>query len=97
MLKPGGYATISDPGSGVQEMDTFTCAHCCAVTHVKPFQDPATLGGLCKKCMKLVCPKCSSRSCDPIERWLDRTENEFRRSQTFREDAIAFLRKSLGL
>lgn len=75
MLRPQGYATLTGP-DGVVECDTSVCAHCNAITHVKPRQDPATIGGLCKCCMGLICPRCVGGECVPfmkkIERWEQR-------------------------
>ena len=88
MRNPHGYATIvgdlsrKDPTiteGGVQhiepEIDTFTCGHCCRITHVKPRCDPADLGGLCKQCMELVCPRCyGKRVCTPFLKKVEEAE-----------------------
>ena len=64
MRKPQGYATLIGCPSPLsdkevtQECDTFTCGHCNGIVHVPPRADPAVVGGLCKQCMKLICPKC---------------------------------------
>ena len=90
MRNPHGYATIvgdldhSTPTlteAGVRhteaEIDTFTCGHCNAVKHVKPRCDPADLGGLCKQCMELVCPKCYAKGvCVPWEKEMLRRESK---------------------
>jgi len=69
-----GYARITDPG-GTREHDTFTCAHCQRIVHVRPRADPASCGGLCKLCMGLVCPRCNARTrCDPWEKKMERAE-----------------------
>lgn len=63
--------------AGVFETDTFTCAHSfCGgrVVAVKSRMDPADIGGLCKVCMKLICPTCVGRGCDPLEKALERAE-----------------------
>ena len=52
-----GYAIITEP-ERVIERDTFTCGHCGQVVFVKPGADPATLGGWCGGCTKLICPTC---------------------------------------
>jgi hypothetical protein len=51
MRHPGGYACITEPDRPAHEFDTFTCAHCNRVTHVKARQRPEDIGGLCKQCM----------------------------------------------
>ncbi len=63
-------------------IDTFTCGHCNAVKHVKPRSDPADLGGLCKQCMGLVCPRCYAKgTCTTWEEQMLRSEakDRFRR------------------
>ncbi len=66
------------------EIDTFTCAHCNAVKHIPPKCDPAALGGLCKQCMGLICPKCvGKRICNPWEKEMLLRESRER----FRQDA----------
>lgn len=89
MRKAGGYAVIVSPAdavanfdrlqrreiaAGTTEIDTFSCGHCGAIVHVMPRQDPADLGGLCKQCMKLICPRCLDKGCEPLERKLERAE-----------------------
>jgi hypothetical protein len=89
MFKPGGYAQIVDPDGGRQEFDTFTCAHCNRVTHVKARQRPEDIGGLCKQCMGLICPRCVGEPCAPFLKRLDDMEARarFRRAFTARERA----------
>lgn len=70
-----GYATLTLPLGQVKECDTITCAHCMGVRHVKPFCDPADLGGLCKICMGVICEKqeCHDR-CDHFMKKIERQE-----------------------
>jgi len=89
MRKPGGYAVVTSPAggavsfdrrprqalrAGATETDTYTCGHCGRIVHVLPRQDPADLGGLCKQCMTLICPRCLDKGCEPLERKLERAE-----------------------
>lgn len=74
MRRAGGYACIAEPDKPLREADTFSCAHCNRITHVKPFADAADLGGLCKICMGLVCAGCVGKGCDPLEEKLRRSE-----------------------
>jgi hypothetical protein len=74
MFKPGGYAFSFDPVGTRQEMDTATCFHCNTVVHIKPFMDPADMGGLCKQCMKFICPSCVGGGCTPFEKKLEAVE-----------------------
>ncbi len=97
MRKPHGNTTIvgdlsrKDPTLIEQgffhkeaEIDTYTCAHCNCVKHVPPKCDPADLGGLCKQCMELICPRCVDKGiCTPWERQMAEIEARDR----FRKEA----------
>lgn len=87
--RPGGYAIITTPESarvnfdrfrcediraGTFEVDTQTCSHCNRVMHIKPKMDPADMGGLCKICMKYICPTCVGLGCTPFEKKLEQME-----------------------
>lgn len=72
--KPQGYARISAPDGNVEELHTRVCGHCQKIDHIKPKQDPASIGGLCYVCMRLICPACVGKGCDEIQRKLDRWE-----------------------
>lgn len=89
MRKPGGYAVLVTPqnsivtydrlqrqtiNAGTTEADTFTCGHCGSIVHVLPRQDPSNIGGLCKQCMTLICPRCLDKGCEPLERKLEQAE-----------------------
>ncbi len=97
MRNPGGYGIVISPvptplhfdgrrefmRAGVFETDTYTCGHCGRVTTVAPRIDPADVGALCKKCMKVVCRHCVNEgrstgviSCDPVVAKLERWERE---------------------
>lgn len=95
MRRPGGYATIIGPDThvaqfdrfrcetvtaGMFERDTFSCAHCNRIVHVKPFAPMDDFGSMCRKCMKLVCPNptCNDR-CLPFEKRLDESEKAIQR------------------
>ena len=88
---PGGGYFGKGPGMGKgrmfggpwgndKECDTFTCAHCSSVVFVKPFCDPASMGGLCPRCSSphkpsYLCPECVDKGvCDPYEEKLKRWE-----------------------
>lgn len=88
MLRPTGYLQIGDgrvsgKGRGYgpfgeNECDTFTCSHCNTIVFVKPKCDPADMGGLCKTCMGLICPRCANKGgCDPHEEKLKRIEARY--------------------
>jgi len=76
MLKPQGYAIATGP-DGVREWDTTTCAHCNAVTHIQSGCRPEDIGGLCKVCMGLICPKCVGKTCVPFLKKLERLEARY--------------------
>lgn len=78
MRNPQGYAVIVDPDEGTREADTFTCAHCQNVVHVKAKASPEELGGQCKLCMGLICSNCVGKGCDPFEKKLERMEERDR-------------------
>lgn len=85
-----GYAILTEPERPTKENDTFTCGHCNCVVFVKPAADPATYGGFCGGCYRLICPSCEAvkartLQCAPFERWLEAQE------------ARAASRRSLGL
>lgn len=67
------------------ETDYFRCDHCSRQVRVKPKEDPANIGGMCKRCMKLICCHCVGKGCDPFEEKLKRIEDtgRFRRSLNF--------------
>ena len=66
------------------EIDTFTCGHCCRIIHVVPRSDAANIGGLCKQCMSLICPRCvGKQTCMPWEKKMLRREARER----FRQEA----------
>ena len=82
MRNPGGYARIDDPDCAPVEFDTFTCAHCNRVTHIPARARPEDVGGLCKLCMGLICPRCVGKPCVPFLERLEQMEQKarFRRS-----------------
>lgn len=84
ILREQGYASLTDRTTGnvVAECSTTTCAHCNAITHVKAKCRPEDIGGLCKLCMGLICPKCVGGECVPFVEKLARWEarHEARRS-----------------
>ena len=75
MRRPGGYSIITDPAlSRPKEADTFTCAHSGRIVFVKPFMDPADMGGRCTVCGGLICKEELGKGCSPMERKLERLE-----------------------
>ncbi len=95
MRNPHGYTTIvgdilTDTPTLVEggvrhveaEIDTFTCEHCNCVKHVPVKVNASDIGGLCKQCMGLICPKCVTKgTCTPWEEQMLRREatDRFRR------------------
>lgn len=81
MLRPGGYATITDDaGRIIRENDTFTCAHGNEIVRVPAGVDPMTVGQYCRCCMKHICEKCAAEmnrtlKCVPFEKLLERWES----------------------
>ena len=74
MRNPQGYAVWTGP-SAVVERDSFSCGHCNRITFVAPRADPADVGGLCKQCMHLICPRCTALGrCTPLEQQIEQSE-----------------------
>jgi hypothetical protein len=69
-----GLGTLFEPFGRNKELATFTCGHCQNIRHVKPYCDPADLGGLCKICMNVICEQCVGGPCDPFEKKIERME-----------------------
>src|ERR1043166_363694 len=84
MRNPGGYACIVEPDRPARECDTFTCAHCNRVTHVKARARPEDIGGLCKQCLGLIGATGVGQACGPfgkkLEAWVF---NDVDRAVTF--------------
>jgi len=58
MRRANNYSTLTDPDKGVLERDGFVCGHCQRIVLIQPKQLPEDLGGLCKVCDGLICPRC---------------------------------------
>jgi hypothetical protein len=78
MRNAGGYAFSFSPDGIHQECDTFTCAHCGGIVHVKSKCNPDDLGGMCRLCMKMICPQCVDLGCTPFEKRLEQVEKRDR-------------------
>ncbi len=88
MRNPGGVGVITDPQAGqpFQECDSFTCFHCQYVVWVRPLANPSDTGGLCKMCMKLICPKCVGRGvCVTWEQMMEMQEAKGRTYRSIEE------------
>ena len=83
MRNAQGYACITDPDHGIREADTFTCFHCNSINHVKAKADPSELGGLCKVCMKLICPRCVGQTCVPFMKRIEREEARYHARRSY--------------
>ncbi len=79
---------LKDPGLAAMqrwgEADSFACAHCGKHTFCPPRVDGASLGGLCRRCNKLICsrPECH-RDCVPRQQRIDERLNAQRRVQDY--------------
>lgn len=89
MLKAEGYSVITEPGKRSLEHDTFTCAHCNAITFTSPgFGKPlqvAIVGwkgdvrmqdaGFCRLCYRHICPRCEAKKeCTPLMKKIEEEE-----------------------
>ncbi len=78
-----GVATETSP-EGVKECDTFTCGHCQRIVFVRPKQSASDMGGLCKVCMTLICPRCTGAGfCLPFMKKLEAEEDLDRRLRSY--------------
>ena len=88
MRRPGGFLFgFSPEQSRPTECDTFTCRHCQRVTFVRGKERAEDLGGFCRACASLICPRCvevmrnTMLGCDVIENKLERSERTQRSLQ----------------
>jgi hypothetical protein len=96
MRSAGGYSVITEPGKRDVEHDTFSCAHCNAITFTQPgWGKPLQVAvvrvdgsimmkdaGFCRKCYRHICPRCENKfECTPVEKRLDDEEREWKRSR----------------
>lgn len=99
-FKPQGYTEIISPQAdlvkldhirteripeGVAKFDTATCFHCGCVFHVSARMHPADIGGVCKQCMQIICPRCLDKPCKPWEKQMEEMENAIQRRQAVSE------------
>jgi hypothetical protein len=83
MRNPHGILITSGP-DGVVEADTFLCNHCNGIVMVKPKQAPEDIGGMCKQCMGMTCPRCTAQgSCTPFEKALQQQEARYHARRSF--------------
>lgn len=85
MRSPGGLLSISYPDGATIRQETYSCRHCNTVTVVKPQQRAEDIGGLCKCCMGLICPRCVGQDCVPLLKRVEAAEASYhaRRSYGF--------------
>lgn len=98
MRRPGGYGQLIcfDASSAIAtdrhgrrieaEHDTSSCGHCGVVTFVNAYERPEDIGGMCKGCMRHVCPECHGQiGCKVIEKRIEEMERreDARRSYEF--------------
>lgn len=87
MLRPKGYATITDPADPVVEYDTCNCGHCQRIIFTKPgsaqtvylfirqHEVKEEMGAFCRVCMRPVCLQCHDMgTCTPWERQIEQME-----------------------
>ena len=101
-LRPQGYAVLIEPDrpskanldgfqcvetrEGYNEFDTLACGHCNRVVHVLARQRPEDIGGLCKQCMRCICPQCVGEGrCFPLEKRIEEWEEAGRRRRMYEE------------
>lgn len=68
MWAPKNYSVVSRPEGGIDERDCFTCGHCQRQVFVPVGQSAFDLGGGCRLCENLICPRCVDLgTCKPWE------------------------------
>lgn len=70
-----GYGIAIAPLGMHEEHKWFTCQHCNHAHRVEAMCRPEDAGGLCKICMKLICPSCVGKPCYPFEKRITDYEN----------------------
>lgn len=89
-LRPQGYSFIVSPvahraqvdfhsewvSEGTTEFDTATCNHCNCIYHIKHGCPPEEMGGFCRQCMKVICPRCVGKPCVPWLKKMDEMEQK---------------------
>lgn len=96
MRNPSAFTFETDLATGnVKEGETYQCKHCQRHTHIKPFQRPEDIGGLCRRCMKVMCPRCSDlaakgAACIPFEqRHVEEIERGIERQRALRSYGLS--------
>jgi hypothetical protein len=90
MLKAGGYYTINDPATRLQEHDTQTCQHCNRLVRFQAFQRLEDRGGRCSQCDGFICQRCQAKLhktlfCDHFDKRLRRMEAKWALDEAMRE------------
>ncbi len=77
MWSPKNWATVDSPDGGHAEIDAFTCGHCQRQVFVPVGKSAFDLGGGCRICENLICPKCVDLGvCRPWEEQMRAIENK---------------------
>lgn len=80
-----GYLFSFDIAGVREEAKTFTCNHCNQIVIIQPKCDPYDLGGMCRLCDRMICPKCVDfGKCTPIEKRLEEEERKYLRRWAMR-------------
>lgn len=95
MLKPSGYSIVTEPGKRNLEHDTFTCAHCRAITFTRGgIGQPLVVVVIgndgkirteevrrCFNCYEYICPRKECDVCVPALKKIEEEELESYRKQ----------------
>jgi hypothetical protein len=93
MLRAEGYSIITSPGERDKEHDTFTCAHCNAITFTKSgLNGPLEVAvikvdgsvemkpaAFCRNCFRHICPRCDGKDCVPLMKKIECEEVQSRK------------------
>jgi len=91
MRNPQGYSVITNPGERAIEHDTFSCAHCGAITFTKGAWGQLQVAIIkgdgkvemrdvhkCYSCDNYICPRCVGKDCIPKFKRIEQEEKAAR-------------------
>ena len=93
MRNAGWYGETFAPGERTKEEDAYGCAHCQAISFVRPgFGKPLQVAMVkrdgsvtmvdapfCRNCYQYICPRCEGKPCVPKEKMIEEMEKAARK------------------
>ncbi len=68
--RPGGVTEYWG-ATEARAIATSTCAHCASITEIPNRRQMFDYVDVCRRCMSLVCLRCSNGDCIPQEKWAE--------------------------